>query len=88
MKRRSCLAAMIDCKTLPAYFGEPEYRVYFVYENDGGFFQERMYEMRRILFVDDNPDEIERLREMLEPMQHEWEVEFAVSGEEALNSMA
>ena len=88
MKRRSCLAAMIDCKTLPAYFGEPEYRVYFVYENDGGFFQERMYEMRRILFVDDNPDEIERLREMLEPMQHEWEVEFAVSGEEALNFMA
>jgi putative nucleotidyltransferase with HDIG domain len=44
--------------------------------------------MRRILFVDDSPDEIERLREMLEPMQHEWEVEFAVNGEEALNFMA
>ncbi len=44
--------------------------------------------MKRILFVDDTPDEIERLREMLEPMQHEWEVEFAVSGEEALNFMA
>ncbi len=44
--------------------------------------------MRRILFVDDNPEEIERLREMLTPVHKEWEMEFAVSGEEALNFMA
>ncbi|MEE9213755.1 MAG: response regulator, partial [Thermodesulfobacteriota bacterium] len=44
--------------------------------------------MRRILFVDDNPEEIERLREMLTPVHKEWVMEFAVSGEEALNFMA
>ncbi|KKM14701.1 hypothetical protein LCGC14_1703480 [marine sediment metagenome] len=44
--------------------------------------------MRRILFVDDNPEEIERLREMLTPVHKEWEVEFAESGEEALKIMA
>jgi putative nucleotidyltransferase with HDIG domain len=44
--------------------------------------------MRRILFVDDNLDEIERLREMLTPVRKEWEVEFAMSGEEALRIMA
>ena len=44
--------------------------------------------MRRILFVDDNPEEIERLREMLTTVHKEWEVEFAESGEEALKIMA
>ncbi len=44
--------------------------------------------MRRILFVDDNPEEIERLREMLTLVNKEWEVEFAESGEEALKIMA
>ncbi len=44
--------------------------------------------MRRILFVDDNLEETERLREMLKPMHHEWETEFIVSGEKALNFMA
>jgi putative nucleotidyltransferase with HDIG domain len=44
--------------------------------------------MRRILFVDDNPEEIERLREMLTPVHKEWEVEFAESGKEALKIMA
>ncbi|MFQ5713835.1 MAG: HDOD domain-containing protein [Candidatus Scalinduaceae bacterium] len=44
--------------------------------------------MRRILFVDDNPEEIERLREMLTAVHKEWELEFAESGEEALKIMA
>ncbi len=44
--------------------------------------------MRRILFVDDDPKEIKRLRKMLRSMHYEWEMEFAVSGEEALNFMA
>ncbi len=44
--------------------------------------------MRKILFVDDDPKEIKWLKKMLEPMCHEWEMKFAVSGEEALNFMA
>ncbi len=44
--------------------------------------------MRKILFVGANPGEVERLKKMLKPMCHEWKVEFAVSGEEALNFMA
>ncbi len=44
--------------------------------------------MRRILFVDDDPKEIKWLKNMLGSMCHEWEMEFAVSGEEALNFMA
>ena len=44
--------------------------------------------MRRILFVDDDPKEIKRLRKMLRSIRHEWEMEFAVSGEEALGFMA
>ncbi|MHC4182004.1 MAG: HDOD domain-containing protein [Planctomycetota bacterium] len=44
--------------------------------------------MKRILFVDDNPSEVQELKKMLKPMCHEWKIEFAVSGEEALNFMA
>ncbi len=44
--------------------------------------------MRKILFVDDDPKEIKRLRKMLRSIRHEWEMEFAVSGEEALGFMA
>ncbi len=44
--------------------------------------------MRRILFVDDDPKEIKRLRKMLRSIRHEWEMEFAVNGEEALGFMA
>ncbi|MEE8209077.1 MAG: response regulator, partial [Nitrosomonadaceae bacterium] len=44
--------------------------------------------MRRILFVDDDPKEIKGLRKMLRSMHYEWEMEFAVSGGEALNFMA
>jgi putative nucleotidyltransferase with HDIG domain len=45
------------------------------------------YEMRRILFVDDIPGAAQQLKEEIRPMCHEWETEFAVSGEEALNLM-
>jgi putative nucleotidyltransferase with HDIG domain len=44
--------------------------------------------MRKILFVDDDPKEIKWLKKMLESMCHEWEMEFAASGEEALTFMA
>jgi CheY-like chemotaxis protein len=39
----------------------------------------------RILFVDDDPKEIKELRTMLGSMRQKWEMEFAISGEEALN---
>jgi putative nucleotidyltransferase with HDIG domain len=44
--------------------------------------------VRKILFVDNDAKEVEGLRKMLRPMCHEWEMEFAASGEEALNFMA
>ncbi len=44
--------------------------------------------MRRILFVDDDPKEIKRLRKRLRSIRHEWEIESAVSGKEALSFMA
>ncbi len=44
--------------------------------------------MRKILFVNDDPGTARELKEMLKPMYHEWETEFAVSGKEALNFMA
>ncbi|MFQ5964219.1 MAG: HDOD domain-containing protein [Candidatus Scalinduaceae bacterium] len=43
--------------------------------------------MRKILFVDDNPKEIKGLKKILQPMLQEWEVEFALSGKEALSFM-
>jgi putative nucleotidyltransferase with HDIG domain len=44
--------------------------------------------MRKILFVDNDAKEIKRLRKMLRSIRHEWEMEFAVNGEEALGFMA
>jgi putative nucleotidyltransferase with HDIG domain len=44
--------------------------------------------MRRILFVDDDPGAVQELKKMLKPMSNEWEMEFAVSGEDAMNFMA
>jgi putative nucleotidyltransferase with HDIG domain len=41
--------------------------------------------MRKILFVDDDHKVTEGLKKMLQPMRQEWEMEFAASGEEALN---
>ncbi len=52
------------------------------------FLNTRMREMRKILFVDDDHKETKGLEKMLQPMRQEWEMEFAVSGEEALNLMS
>jgi putative nucleotidyltransferase with HDIG domain len=47
-----------------------------------------MLKMRKILFVDDDHIVTKGLRKMLQPMRHKWEMEFAVSGEEALSFMS
>lgn len=43
--------------------------------------------MRRILFVDDEANVLEGLRRTLRPLRHEWEMEFALGGQEALKLM-
>ena len=43
--------------------------------------------MRKILFVDDEPNILEALERMLFPMQREWRIAFAGSGQEALDLM-
>jgi HD-like signal output (HDOD) protein len=40
--------------------------------------------VRRILFVDDEPNVLEGLQRMLRPMRHEWETAFAEGGPAAL----
>lgn len=40
--------------------------------------------MRRILFVDDEPNILQGLQRMLRPMRQEWDMTFAGSGSEAL----
>lgn len=44
--------------------------------------------MRKILFVDNDPVTVRELIKMLSPLCPEWEMEIAVSGEEALNFMS
>ncbi len=44
--------------------------------------------MKRILFVDDEPNVLEGLRRMLRPMRHEWDMVFAAGGSEALQILA
>ncbi|MFQ5686433.1 MAG: HDOD domain-containing protein [Candidatus Scalindua sp.] len=44
--------------------------------------------MRRILFVDDDLNILKGLKRMLRPMRHEWDMEFASSGQEALDIMS
>ena len=44
--------------------------------------------MKRILFVDDEPKILQGLQRMLRSMRHEWEMEFATSGQEALEILA
>ena len=39
---------------------------------------------KRILFVDDERKELDDLQRILRSMRSEWEMEFAVSGQEAL----
>lgn len=48
----------------------------------------RMCEMKRILFVDDEPNILQGLSRMLRPMRTEWEMIFVQSGQEALDLMA
>lgn len=43
--------------------------------------------MRNILFVDDEPNILEGLQRMLFPLQREWHMAFASSGQEALDLM-
>lgn len=44
--------------------------------------------MKKILFVDDEPKVLQGLRRMLHSMRHEWTMEFAVGGQEALEFLA
>lgn len=44
--------------------------------------------MRRVLFVDDEPEFLEGLKRMLRPQKQEWELAFAPSGATALALMA
>jgi|SRR5579871_320137 len=44
--------------------------------------------MKKILFVDDEPNVLDGLRRLLHPMRHEWQVAFATSGAEALEMLA
>lgn len=43
--------------------------------------------MKRILFVDDEPDVIQALRRMLWPLRKQWKMTFVSSGQDALQSM-
>ena len=44
--------------------------------------------MKKIIFVDDEPNVADGLRRMLRPMRHEWDMSFALGGQEALDVMA
>ncbi|MCP5005939.1 MAG: response regulator [Planctomycetes bacterium] len=44
--------------------------------------------MRRVLFVDDEPEFLQEYKRMLQPMRQEWGMSFANSGEEALDFMS
>lgn len=44
--------------------------------------------MKRILFVDDEPNILQGLKRMLRPMRNEWETHFAGGADEALEVMA
>ena len=43
--------------------------------------------MKRILFVDDEPNVLQGLKRMLRPMRKEWDISYASGGEEALEMM-
>jgi putative nucleotidyltransferase with HDIG domain len=44
--------------------------------------------MRRVLFVDDEPNVLDGLRRMLRPLRTEWDMQFAPNGPAALELMA
>ena len=48
------------------------------------YFSERIPQMKKILFVDDEPKVLEALQRMLRIMRHEWDMEFAANGQKAL----
>ena len=43
--------------------------------------------MTRVLFVDDEPQVLDSLRDALRPRRHEWSMSFADSGEDALGRL-
>lgn len=55
-------------------------------EGDGPLLDERP--MKRILFVDDEPHVLDSLRDVMRGHRHQWRVEFASSGAEALAALA
>ena len=44
--------------------------------------------MKRVLFVDDEPQILQALKNLLRPYRHRWEMMFANSGQEALDRIA
>ncbi|HZR99600.1 MAG TPA: response regulator [Chloroflexota bacterium] len=44
--------------------------------------------MKRILFVDDEPQMLSGLQRLLRPQRHEWDMTFAAGGEQALVALA
>jgi putative nucleotidyltransferase with HDIG domain len=44
--------------------------------------------MKRVLFVDDEPQILQALKNLLRPYRHRWEMTFATSGQEALERIA
>jgi CheY-like chemotaxis protein len=44
--------------------------------------------MKRVLFVDDDANVRDGLKRMLRPFRHEWEMEFAASGQAALEILS
>jgi DNA-binding NtrC family response regulator len=45
-------------------------------------------EIKRVLFVDDEPKVLEALRDRLRPLRHRWAMRFAEGPEEALRELA
>ena len=43
--------------------------------------------MKRILFVDDEPNVLQGLQRVLRPLRHEWEMEFAGGAAQALTCL-
>lgn len=45
-------------------------------------------DMKRIIFVDDEPRVLQGLQRMLRPLRHEWDMAFMESGKEVLDTLA
>src|SRR5437867_2356541 len=44
--------------------------------------------VRRVLFVDDEPNVLAGLQRMLRPMRQDWDMHFVTGGADALNALA